>query len=94
MARFNKFATRSANSVSGGGSSIYPLFNADSSYKGPSTAVAGSDGSSIGGFSNDSDYIVLPTTSGDTLDYFDNTGTQIVTNSWAGGLAVTEINAA
>ena len=73
----------------------YPVFKADDTYQKPLPAVAsGIDGTIVGGFSNDGDYIALPMLAADTFDYFDNTGTQIVTSAWSGGLAVTDIDAA
>lgn len=95
MAGFNKHPIKSSStSSSSAASGFFPVFVADSTYRGPPTAVADLDGSHVGGFLNNGDYIALPISSADTIDYFNNAGTQVVTGAWAGGLALTEINAA
>lgn len=75
----------------------YPLFIADPTYRGmaPLSSIFDAGvGHQIGGFLNNGDGFELPLTlTGTTIDYYDNTGTQIVAGSWAGGLTAAEVNA-
>ena len=99
----NTFPSNSVGASAGFSSSattgsIYPNLSPSTSYRGPAKAInASSTGnliaSNIEGFSANGDYFILPSVSTDTIDYFDNTGNQIVSGSWASGFAHTGVDA-
>jgi len=72
----------------------YPVFKADDTYVGvPSVLAASRDSHKVGGFSNNGDYIILPTSTSGLIGYYDSTGTQITTSAWGGGLTLAELHA-
>lgn len=75
---------------------LYPNLEADTTYVGPLATISANNTEAevVEGFAANGDFFNLPANSTDTLDYFDNTGTQIATGSWSGGLAHTDLNAA
>ena len=97
MAGFNKLPTKQDSaSSSSSGAGIYPIFEADPSYNGPSADATylGQQNYAVGGYDNNGDYILLPTASTGSMTYYDNTATQVTTGSWSGGILHTDIDAA
>ena len=96
MAGFNKFPTKQDSaSSSSSGSGLYPIFEVDPSYNGPdSSAIDGINMINVGGYDNDGDYIQLPSTNTGSMAYYDNTGAQVTTGAWSGGILPTDIDAA
>lgn len=96
MAKFNTLAAKQdSSSSSSGADGIYPSFEADPSYNGPNADAThlGVNAYAVGGYDNNGDYILLPTTSTASMTYYDNTGAQVTTGAWSGGILHTDIDA-